>query len=733
MCSKRIYNSSSERQAAYRQRKIERGERAPSGKAHKQKSKWKNGYFIGLDGEGESYGEEEIFITDSSNKEYRAQDHRYTLLAASTGESLFSGGSRLKTKDCLNFLLDLKDKHPLGIFVIFAGSYDINHILMHEFPREFLAQIAGVATEQDFVVTGDKKTMLNKVKNTFPVQIQYDGIMYEIQYRPRKCLTIRRGLIYRKKTNGQIVREWKTRMDIWDVWGFFQDNFVTVVDKWLGKDYKHYDLIKEMKAKRGDFANVDNETIARYNAAELESLVEVMEKVRDAIDGLGLECRRWDGAGALAASIMRKENVVEFKGEKREKKNKQTVVTLLAPPAVTEAARCAYAGGRIEVCKIGYHEGPVYDYDINSAYPFVTHGLPCLAHGEWIHGTGEPPQGFTMVHARFDFVDGLPFYPLFYRTELKQILFPAQGEGWYWYPEYEASLAVMGVIDVIEWWHFKPSCDHQPFWWVKDYYQTRQAWVKHATEEWQRGGEKIIKLGLNSLYGKTAQQLGGKVGKPPTYHQLEWAGFITSATRARLFTSAFKRPSDIIGFATDGVFSTVPLDVPCSTKKEFGAWELKEPIPQGMVIAMAGVYWWIMGENNFTHFSRGFDKDAMKTPHAVMDAWKRGDDEVQIPMHRLIGMGTACTSDTFWKMRGRFTSAMRALKLDGDSPKRQGVDVKLFKPHKKLVDLFPRHNMVYLTGQQICSHPYPLKWLEIDDDYETDQELQRENADTENI
>ena len=691
--------TNAEKQFYYRQRKKEAGEKPASGK-HINRSKWRAAQFIALDGEGESYGDVESFTVGKDGKTYRAADHRYTLLAASSGESLYRGGERLDTHDCMNYLLDLGRDYPKAIFVIFAGSYDINHMLMFGFSREDIKKISKGET----------------------FEYEYEKVKYQIEYRARKSLSLKRGLSYVTNKEGNYIPKWEDKIIVWDVFGFFQEGFIGVMGKWLGKDHPHYELIKRMKGMRGDFANVEQKEINDYNAAELTSLVELMEKLHGAIDGLELVCRRWDGAGAIAASLMKKHSVLDYKQK--------------TDAAIITAVRTAYAGGRIEICKMGYHDGAVYDYDINSAYPSVMKDCPCLQHGFWSYGKdSDVPAGFTLVHIKFDFMKGQPFYPYFFRTEKMQILFPSEGEGWYWYPEYEAGLECMGNVEVIEWYHWVPRCNHKPFSWIVDYYATRQQWTKNPTEEWQKAGEKVIKLGLNSLYGKTAQQLGGRENAPPVYHQLEWAGYITAGTRARLYKAAMRDPSAVIGFATDGIFTTRELPIECSTKKEIGMWELKTPVPKGMVIAMAGVYWWIMGDKEYTHFSRGFDKDSMKTPDLIMRAWKEGKSDIDIPMHRLIGMGTACTSDTLWEMRGRFTEGFRTLRLDGKSNKRKPCDVKKTKPHLQLVDLMPTENIEYGFGYQEISFPYPIDWLDgaMTDEFENDLELQREMGDTENI
>lgn len=673
---------------------IARGGVNKSGKSGKT-SKWDVGEFIAIDGEGENTGVTEKY--EIEGRHYEAKEHIYTLLAASTGESLFNNGQRLPASECIDFLCELSCEYPKAIFVIFAGGYDINHMLMWGFER---VELQRISRGENF-------------------EYQRGETHYSIEYRARKSLTIRRGLKFYQDKHGKWQKKWQDKIILWDVFGYFQESFVKVMGKWLGEDYKHYDLIKRMKEKRGDFANVAQSDINNYNAAELESLVAIMDKLRDAVRGLDLVCRRWDGAGSVAAALMQKHHIKESKQD--------------TPKEIIDAVRTAYAGGRIEVCKIGSHSEKVYDYDINSAYPTVMAGLPSMCAGTWQHGEGLPPPGLTLCHVSFRFHDDMPFYPLFYRTDRMQISFPSSGEGIYWYPEYEAALQCPGEINVIGWWHFEPANSAKPFHWIEDYYETRAQWVQNPTEDWQRGGEKIIKLGLNSLYGKTAQQLGGRDGKPPVYHQMEWAGYITSATRARLYLAAIKRPQAIIGFATDGIFTTDPLPLEISTTKQMGAWSLK--IFDGLTIAMAGVYWWHLKEHAYEHFSRGFDKDSMRTPSFVLQAWRAGATSIDIPMQRLIGMGSACASATLWKMRGRFTQGVRSLRLDGQSHKRTACNVRTKKPHKQLIALQPNINLDYEMGLQECSCPYPLKWMEaeVSADYLKELELIKEMGDSENI
>lgn len=664
-----------------------------------RQTKWDRKQFIAIDGEGENGGDGETL--QIGDKTYFSRAHFYTLLSAwgrdGAASSLYNGGGRLDSNACVDWFCDLGEDYPRAIFVIFAGGYDINHVF-YGFEKGFVEEI----------VAGEI------------LEYEHDGEWYQIQWRPRKSLSLKRGRAFVQNKKGEYKAVWNSSIIVWDVFGFFQENFVGVMRKWLGESHRHFELIKTMKAKRGDFEHVDKKAIADYNIAELESLVEIMELVWAGVDGLDLKCMRWDGAGAIAAAMMRKHGIREFKEE--------------SPDEVLLAARCAYAGGRIELCKLGTHCGTVYDYDINSAYPSVLLDLPALNNGAWRYGTDKnPPEGFTLVRCKYNFLAGQCFYPLFFRSEKMQIIFGSAGEGWYWYPEYAASNYCEGSVDVLEWWHFEEASDARPFDWIKNYYEARRQWTINPSADWQRGAEKIIKLGLNSLYGKTAQQLGGHESAP-AYHQIEWAGYITSATRARLFRAAMLDPDAIIGFATDGIFSTRPLPLKISNDKTLGEWSLTTFA--GLTCVMAGVYWWHYGDGKFGHFSRGFDKDAMRSPEMVWAAWRDGQEDIDVKMYRLLGMGSAVISEKFWPWRGRFVESMRTLALDGHSHKRNGINIRHAKPHLNLVDLSVAPNIEYGSGVQQCSYPYPLKWLEkdlSDSDFANDLEISKELADTFNI
>ena len=712
-----LRRSSAQRAKDWRLQRIRFGQsitRGKSGKSGKKPSLFDSGEFVAIDGEGFSEGEEITFTIGDEKSVYKAKPHYYAYLSASDGSEIYSKEGRLSAEDCLNFLIDIRLNNSKAIVVCFGGSYDVCQMLAYDLSREQILELLRENKEGEG--SADRKYL----------DITLGDFDYRLEYRPRKSFTVLRWnkgeSKYQYKGNKQEYTK-HVQVTVWDTWGFFQDNFVGVIEKWI-PDSEDYAFIKKMKAERSVFARHEISEIRRYNMAELRCLVQVMNKVREAVKGLGLTLSRWDGAGAIAGAMNKLHKVKDYKKE--------------SPALVFEAARHAYSGGHIEVCQMGHYIGKVYHYDVNSAYPSEFAELPSLQHGVWIHGKDKPPPGFTLVKVRWQFFEGNNFYPLFYREESGSIVYPSNGEGWYWFPEYDAACVyaeTFGFVkfEILEYWHFKQSQNVKPFSWVRDYYNRRQSLVAESKKTGiANGEEKIIKLGLNSLYGKTAQQVGArktvKGWQLPSYFQLEWAGAVTAGCRAKLMIAAIQNASAVISFATDGLFTTQPLDLFCPKEKILGAWEYQEH--DGITIVMPGVYW-LHDNNKMAHYSRGFDKEFMKQCDFVLDAWKKKHRAIPVKLTRLIGLGTAAGSETLWNMRGMFAETTRKLALNGENSKRYPIALSQKNPHKTLVFTEPKARASnHLFGDDYISAPYPIGW--IDTEYKSDEmEEEREAMDAE--
>jgi hypothetical protein len=120
-----------------------------------------------------------------------------------------------------------------------------------------------------------------------------------------------------------------------------------------------------------------------------------------------------------------------------------------------------------------------------------------------------------------------------------------------------------------------------PFQYIKNYYDERAKYSKTDSRNW------IIKFGINGAWGKTAQSVGGRYGKPPASANPWVAAVVTSETRAQCIEAMLKAPWNIIHVATDGIHSTVPLGIE-SEKKILGIWEM-ETFTRGVYVK-PGIY-----------------------------------------------------------------------------------------------------------------------------------------------
>jgi hypothetical protein len=582
--------------------------------------------------------------------------------------------------------------------VIFAGGYDVNMIL----PRTL------AFVEPYTHIRHEGKTALARLwtGDESGERFEIDGRYYWLGYRPRKLFTVSRQRDTRRfilDDRGQPRRNATKPMRLWDVWGFFQSSFVVALKTWFTKAelatlVPMLAEIEAMKKNRAQFADEDPARVREYCFAECRALVALMEKLGRCLAECDLHPQRWDGVGAIASTLLRKHGV------------KDAVADL--PRPVYDAARVAYAGGRIEQVQLGVT--PMDAIDIRSAYPSAEAELPDLR-APWI--PRYDPIGFSLARVRFDFPRNAPWYPLFYRTLKGTILFPSLGEGIYWRPEIEAARAFAkvfgGTLTVTDAWTLDED-GRRPFGFLGELYERRFAWKKQ-----KRAAQNILRLGPNAVYGKTAQRIGMGENDPP-YFSLAWCGWITSATRAKLVLAALNEPHAIVSFSTDGIHSTRSLGVAIAdpddnTPAPFGTWEHKGA--GDLVSAQAGVYWQYL-KGAWVARYRGFSREGMEEPTRVLDAW--GSDRWALDVHaeRFTTLGAALHGDAAWESWKTWQRTPRLLDLTGKSAKRMGAPSSS-APHRSLVPLRPAWNITFDT-LGIASAPYRrAATLSLDEDPST--------------
>ncbi len=523
----------------------------------------------------------------------------YCLLGSSAGGELCA--PNLSTVDCLDFILQTGADNPRAFHVGFAFDYDVNNILKD--------------------VPWVKLIILKH--NTV---VEWEG--YEIRHIPHKSFTVSR--------EGTSVR-------IDDTFSFFRSSFLRALRKYhIGTNDEHRQ-ISDGKTDRPDFQFADiDEKIRPYWQLELKLGTLLMDKIRRMLNDQGIFIGQWHGPGALAAYALRTNKMGQHK--------KPTPKELSLP------TRQAYAGGWFERFKVGVHDGPIYSADINSAYAYGLAKCPSLSHGEWQHIQSPSPslvhktrlglfrlrlrpEGQRAFSAFMATSHGVPS-PLFHRSD-HGMHHPTYTDGWYWGPE-AALVERHPDVEFVEAWLFHDD-GSRPFAWVEDMFLQRLA-LQAANDP----GELPLKWILASLYGRSAQRAGWDKRKllPPRWHQIEWAGYITSLCRSMVFEAAVSsaRNGGLISIDTDGVLSTTPFGpLQNGIGNQLGRWKLEEY--SGIIYVQNGIYW-LRGMDGTWKApkTRGIPSAQIADPEIAIRAL-RTDGRIHIDRHNFVGYGAA--------MRGR--------------------------------------------------------------------------------
>lgn len=622
-------------------------------------------------------------IDDMSNKAFLGWDgegitpegvatQNYVLFGHSGGQYITA--ESLNTKQCLDFMIQSKRDFPDHIMVGFAITYDAEMILKDLTPKHL--------------------ERLHK-------QTRVRWGPYRIEYLPNKWFQVSMG-----------TKDDKVTCKIWDVWSFFACSFVKAIRQYLPEE--NIDDIVSGKAMRRDFTTDQLKTdILPYWAHEVILLAKMMHRLRDLLYKANLYPNMWHGPGAIANYLNRTHNT------------KQAMNNDL-PRGVMDAAQFAFAAGRIEQFKVGRIGQAIYRYDLNSAYPAAMTELPALT-GKWDYSTNvhkEDVQQYGLYYLEFSqLLDSTNNpKPLFHRTRSAHILFPAYTNGWYWGPE------VLNVVNYypsntynIKAGWILENTESRPFAWVGDMYEERL--------EMKRRGEQsqlALKLGLNSLYGKTAQRVGyDTYQKIPKWHQYEWAGYITSRTRARLFEAAMlaSEHNALIALETDAVFSMVELALPCS--EQLGEWGYDTF--EDCIYLQSGVYWLLNDKGDWQSKFRGMDPETLTIDKSMtylaetrLDVNNVKDYSAQtmkgLMRHRFVGSKACLHTGKFEEWRNWKDECVQL--MVGNSFKRTHVpaicETCLITPYANCMP----HNLASVPPPTLMSYASALPWRTVEHESE---------------
>jgi len=509
----------------------------------------------------------------------KAQD--YILFGYYDGEEHhYIDGRALTTYGCLKHIIAAGERYKNHWHVGFAFDYDVNMILRNLTLVQFMR-----LRETGSCLIGDHE--------------------YRVEHIPGKWFRVTH---YREPKNVTVT--------IYDVWGFFQSSFIKALTTNIPEHelMVHLPEIEAGKDKRSQFTFAQFEFIKDYWKIESVLFHALVERLREMLYDAGLFIAKWHGPGELANYAYRTQGIRKHKSDTGER--------------IYNLARYGYAGGRFERFHIGRYQR-VFGYDINSAYPFAISQLPSLSEGVWTHNDNPSKGivGFGIYQVSLKQRQGQQAGPVFCRDRRGNISYPWMVDGWYWSPEIKAMLAHDPTLidSVKEGWEYT-GWETQPFAFVADVYEERRR-MKAANI----GTQMALKLLLNSLYGKTAQRAGWKrTGRAPAWHQLEWAGWVTSFTRAQLYTVMSRVPFDtLIAVETDGLFSTLsPAEIGLKDSSELGGWEVT-PIDE-LIYLQSGFYAKRI-EQDWSLKYRGLDSKSVSINAVVDHAKELGP--IRAPRH----------------------------------------------------------------------------------------------------
>ena len=627
--------------------------------------------FVGIDGEGQS---------DAVTGE-----HFYTLLAAVSERGVSrtvrpANGKRLTTVECLDFITSggRRDK-----YFAYSFGYDLTKIL---------EDVDDMSLYRLF-----RPELRRQERNGWKVQVPIYWPYRQFPEGPDWALNYLNGRFSVQKRVGWTPSgdlKWGKTVIIHDIWRFFQGKFTLALEDWKipsGESEWRARILRnmrDMKDKRSQFDRISSKAIEEYCLDECRYMAELARKVTDAHIQAGIPLKSYFGAGSSASAMLKVMGI-----QKHVEKSRETKV----PNALTHAINCGFFGGRFENSVIGPVLGPLWSYDISSAYPYQITFLPCLIHGRWEHCSHKErarTARTAIIHYRLHPPSCIPrktWGPFPFRLsegkEKGSIVFPESGStGWLWQDEFFEGEKLYPNAEFLDAWVYECECDCQPFKQIPIFYSSRLRIGKE-------GPGIVLKLGTNSCYGKTAQFIGGEPGE---FTSWMWAGMITSGCRAQILR-AMSLHSDLrnmLMVATDGIASRerLKMDIPRDTgtfdaidehgkpaNKPLGGWEEKE-LPKGLFLARPGIY-----------FPLNPTKDEIKKVRArgigrgvvyeqwqkIVEAYERGEKMIKVQdLSRFIGAKNAIS------VGGKPESLRYTRSIDYGRWKVRPVEMS-FNPHPK--------------------------------------------------
>lgn len=353
------------------------------------------------------------------------------------------------------------------------------------------------------------------------------------------------------------------------------------------------------------------------------------------------------------------------------------------PFEINEFAWRTYYGARFEILKRGFI-GNAHLYDINSAYPYALANIPNITKGKWKKSESlldDAHLGFFKIETDIPECKYIPPFP--FRANNK-LIFPSGKFITY------CTLAELRACDDPTYYKILESfqyLDDNPTYPYKEFIES----IYNKRLEFKEQDNPLqlpLKVILNSIYGKTAQRVGNRIGNlfSPII-----ASSITGITRAMLyeFVRQHDIENEIVSFATDSIITTRKLDIN-STKLGGFAYENSG---NDVYVLQNGIY-----RFNGKWKKRGIGNLGNKQIEHLDTIEKNGNLYQVMQVKRVNRLRTAILTDSIDQI-GKFKKVERLVNLNADR-KRQWFEDLTDINEKKMIDSLPL-SLNYFEKNQI--------------------------------
>lgn len=624
--------------------------------------------YMGIDGEGFGSGPHRYVLLCAADHRVATAANRRGARQQKPRRVSVENPDGLTTEECLQFILSLPRAAKLFAY---GFHYDLTKML-RQLPDRALYELNNPRL----------RTASPSRENPYPKPdpVMWTGPSGETYYL--NLLQTKFSVYVKRKVRQRdgSFRERRRRRTIWDIVRFFGTGFKQTLDLWTIGTPAARALVGAMKLARGTGAW--NETLLpkmrTYCMTECRLLARLARKNDVVHRKAGTPLKSYFGAGSGAAALLKRLDVIKTVALDP---TRFVRTDPARPRSFTESDFAfrimqSFFGGWFENSVVGAVRGPVYNYDISSAYAYQISLLPCLLHGRWTFTSDrkrmERAKAALVRYQLGTAPRDLLWAPFPFREKDGTTLHPREsGGGWVWREEYLAGESLAPHVQFVGAYVLESECECQPFAEIPRFYNLRLQLGKE-------GVGLAIKTMLAASYGKLAQN----VGSHPFQCWL-WAALITSGVRAQCLRVIERHhdKSNVLAVATDGILSRELVSLPaprntgtalakrsatevendrqadkicrhCGTvacelaHKPLGGWETKIAT-SGVFVAGVGRYWDLdkhgaqLEESLKNIRARGIGRKTMAAYVAeIRQAWHEGRETHVIP-----GRGTRPDDD----------------------------------------------------------------------------------------